>query len=102
MYSDSSNSEMGCAAILMAQHTHVWAPVRGLGLILSHHITKVNKGTLTLHYYWVTLLCSWCEKKWGSMAKNQKEATFQIYSFICNLLSPFFDAQIPFLDVQET
>ena len=37
MYNDSSNSEMGCAAILMAQHTHVWAAVRQLGLILLGH-----------------------------------------------------------------
>ena len=36
MYTDSGSSEMGCAAILMAQHTHVWAPMRRLGVILSH------------------------------------------------------------------
>ena len=35
MDTDSGSSEMGCAAILMAQHTHVWAAVRRLGLILS-------------------------------------------------------------------
>ena len=36
MYNDSGNSEMemGCAAVLMAQHTDVWAQVRRLGLIL--------------------------------------------------------------------
>ena len=35
MYTDSGSSEMGCAAILMAQHTHVWVSVRRLGQILS-------------------------------------------------------------------
>ena len=38
MDTDSGSSEMGCAAILMAQHTHVWAAVRRLGLILSHSV----------------------------------------------------------------
>ena len=38
MYNDSGNSEMGCAAILMAQHTDVWAQVRRLGVILSHSL----------------------------------------------------------------
>ena len=38
MYTDSGISEMWCAAILMAQHTHVWAAVRRLGLILSHSV----------------------------------------------------------------
>ena len=36
MYNDSSNSEMGCAAILMAQHTDAFAQVRRLGQVLSH------------------------------------------------------------------
>ena len=36
MDTDSGSSEMGCDAILMAQHTHVWAAMRRLGLILSH------------------------------------------------------------------
>ena len=36
MDTDSGSSEMGCAAILAAQHTHVWVSVRPLlGLILS-------------------------------------------------------------------
>ena len=35
MYTDSDSSEMWCAAILMAQHTHVWAAVRRLGLFLG-------------------------------------------------------------------
>ena len=36
MDTDSVSSERWCAAILMAQHTHVWAPVgRLLSLILS-------------------------------------------------------------------
>ena len=35
MDTDSGSSEMLCAAILMAQRTHVWAAVRWLGLILS-------------------------------------------------------------------
>ena len=35
MDTDSGSSERWCAAILMAQHTHVWAGVRELGLILS-------------------------------------------------------------------
>ena len=33
MWKDSSNSELLCAAILMAQHTDVWAQVRWLGQI---------------------------------------------------------------------
>ena len=36
MDTDSGSSEMGCAAILAVQHTHVWEAVRWLGLILSH------------------------------------------------------------------
>ena len=46
MDTDSGSSEMGCAAILMVQHTHaailmvqhthVWVSVRRLGQILSH------------------------------------------------------------------
>ena len=43
MYTDSDSSELGCAAILMAQHTHVWAPVRRLGLILGY-----SRGTESL------------------------------------------------------
>ena len=38
MYNDSSNSEVGCVAILMAQHVDVWAQVRRLGVILSHSL----------------------------------------------------------------
>ena len=36
MYTDSGSNEMGCAAILMVQHTHVLETRRRLGLILSH------------------------------------------------------------------
>ena len=36
MYTDSGSNEMGCAAILMAQHSDDRAPVRQLGLILRH------------------------------------------------------------------
>ena len=36
MYTDSGSSERWCAAILTAQHTHAWAAVRRLGVILSH------------------------------------------------------------------
>ena len=43
MYTDSYSSEMGCAAILAAQHTHVWVAVGRLGVILSH-----SKGTKRL------------------------------------------------------
>ena len=36
MYTDSGSSAMWSAAILMAQHTHVFEPVRLLGLTLGH------------------------------------------------------------------
>ena len=36
MDTDSGSSEMWCAAILTAQHNHVWVAVRRLGVILSH------------------------------------------------------------------
>ena len=36
MDTDSGSSEMGCDAILTAQHTHVWVLVRRLGWIMSH------------------------------------------------------------------
>ena len=52
MYQDSSNSEMGCAAILMAQHADVWAQVTRLGLIRSH-----SKGAKCHLYVEVGCVC---------------------------------------------
>ena len=43
MDTESGSSEMGCVAILMAQHTHVLAAVMRLGLILGH-----SRGTESL------------------------------------------------------
>ena len=44
MNTDFGSSEMWCAAILATQHTHVWVPVRRLGLILSH--SSGTKGSI--------------------------------------------------------
>ena len=57
MYADSGSSEMGCAAILMTQHTHVWVAVRRLGLILSHSRGAESPSELTMgavSVYWVS------------------------------------------------
>ena len=52
MYTDSGSSEMGCAAILMAQHTHVLEQVRQLGLILSHSRGTESPSVVALGVLW--------------------------------------------------
>ena len=53
MYTDSGSSEMWCAAILKVQHTHVWAAVWKLSLMLSHSLSSESPSEVVLVVFWV-------------------------------------------------